>query len=338
MARPRVFLSSTFYDLKQVRAEIERFLKSIGYDAVMHERGGIPYGSKENLEEYCHREIQNVDILISVIGGRFGTHSNHQPYSISQQELKTALELGVPVYIFVETAVLAEYKTYLKNKALTQVEYHYVDDINIYKFIEEVHSLPNNNPVASFASAAEIVDFLRDQWAGLFQRFLRNQGREAEVNLVRDLQVNVQTLNKLITYLAEEKQNSDIVIREIVLSNHPMFSQLRDVLKIEYRVFFTNLGELTSWLKPSCQFLEVDADRWDSKENAEWIKNTKESRTFMLLKIRRDVFDEHGALKLFTAQQWKSGWIKLEERKKPLPPPAPSREFDPGISDDDVPF
>jgi Domain of unknown function (DUF4062) len=111
MARPRVFISSTFYDLKQIRSDLELFIRDIGYDPVLHERGAIPYGTKEKLEEYCYREINQVEILVSVIGGRFGSQSDHQPYSISQQELKTAYELGVQVYIFVEAQVLSEFRT-----------------------------------------------------------------------------------------------------------------------------------------------------------------------------------------------------------------------------------
>ena len=116
MARPRIFISSTYYDLKQVRSNLELFIKDMGYDPVLHERGAIPYGSKEKLEQYCYREIHQVEILVSIIGGRYGSHSEHQPYSISQQELKTAYELGIQVFIFVESAVLGEYQTYLKNK------------------------------------------------------------------------------------------------------------------------------------------------------------------------------------------------------------------------------
>jgi len=39
MARPKVFVSSTFYDLKQIRADLEHFIREMGYDAVLHERG-----------------------------------------------------------------------------------------------------------------------------------------------------------------------------------------------------------------------------------------------------------------------------------------------------------
>lgn len=37
MARPRVFISSTFYDLKQIRADLDNFIRSLGYDVVRNE-------------------------------------------------------------------------------------------------------------------------------------------------------------------------------------------------------------------------------------------------------------------------------------------------------------
>lgn len=294
MARPRVFISSTFYDLKQVRSDLEAFIKSIGYDAVLHERGAVPYGSKEKLEEYCYREIQHVEILVSIVGGRYGSQSTHEPYSVSQQELKTAYELGVQVFIFVEAQVLSEYQTYLKNKSVPGVFFNYVDDNRIYKFLEELHALPNNNPITPFASAQEIVAFLREQWAGMFQRFLQNQEREKEVQIVKDLQENMQTLNQLIGYLTEEKQNSDLAIREILRANHPIFGQLRKILNIPYRVFFTTRAEFSQWLK-SRQFTALKPDSWDDLEHEEWIKDEPNNK-YKLLKVATTVFDEKGDL------------------------------------------
>ena len=137
MAHPRVFLSSTFYDLRQVRSDIEGFIARLGYDAVLHERGAVTYGSKEALEQYCYREIKQVDILVSVIGRRYGTPANNSQYSISQQELKTAYKKGIQVYIFVEHAVLAEYRTYLKSKGNNAFQCAHVDDLRVYEFLEK---------------------------------------------------------------------------------------------------------------------------------------------------------------------------------------------------------
>ena len=98
MARPRVFISSTFYNLKQVRSDLEAFIRGLGYEVVLNERGAIPYGHEEKLEEYCYREINSCDIVVAIIGGRFGAPSQQEPYSISQIELKTSTDLGKPTY------------------------------------------------------------------------------------------------------------------------------------------------------------------------------------------------------------------------------------------------
>ena len=65
MARPRVFLSSTYYDLRHIRNDLERFVKELGYEPILSERGHIPYGKDEALEQYCYREISNCDILVN---------------------------------------------------------------------------------------------------------------------------------------------------------------------------------------------------------------------------------------------------------------------------------
>lgn len=44
MAKPRVFISSTFYDLRTVRLELDKFIESIGYEPIRNEEGDIPYG------------------------------------------------------------------------------------------------------------------------------------------------------------------------------------------------------------------------------------------------------------------------------------------------------
>ena len=64
MAKPRVFISSTYYDLKSIRADLERFIRDQGYEPVMHERGHIPYGKEDKPEEYAYREIDYCDIII----------------------------------------------------------------------------------------------------------------------------------------------------------------------------------------------------------------------------------------------------------------------------------
>lgn len=118
MARPRIFISSTFYDLRYVREDLERFIKELGYEPVRHETGAITYGKEESPEEYAYREVDLSDVIVSIIGGRFGSTSQQDnDSSISQKELRRALERGIQVFIFIEKNVLSEYSTYQLNKA-----------------------------------------------------------------------------------------------------------------------------------------------------------------------------------------------------------------------------
>ncbi|MBI1741571.1 DUF4062 domain-containing protein [Candidatus Acetothermia bacterium] len=119
MAKPRVFISSTFYDLRHVREDLERFVNSLGYEAVRHETGEIPYGSESPLEEYAYREVELCDILVCIVGGRYGSPSTSREGSITQNELKRAFEKGIQVFIFIEQNVLAEFSTYQINKDRT---------------------------------------------------------------------------------------------------------------------------------------------------------------------------------------------------------------------------
>lgn len=324
MARPRVFVSSTFYDLKQVRTDLQAFINQMGYDAVLHERGNVPYGSKERLESYCYREINLVEILVSVIGGRFGSAAVNSDYSVSQQEFKTAYEQGIQVYIFVEAGVWSEYRTYLKNKGVSGFQSAHVDNLKVYTFLEELEALPNNNAIMPFETAADITRLLREQWGGLFQRFLRDEGRAKETSLLKELQANMQTLNELITFLTEEKRNSSSAIQDILLSNHPAFPALKKVLVAGTPVFFRNSEEMGQWMKAyGWEEFVIWGDEILSENIRRWTRTIK-AQVFHL-NVARCIFDDNDTLKIFTPSEWRAEWITRSE-------------YTPPIGDDDVPF
>ena len=187
MARPRVFISSTFYDLRSVRLELDKFLDSIGYEPIRNEEGDIPYGSIDSLQTYCYKEIANIDILISIIGNRFGTPSDgDKEYSVSNMELKTALEQNKHVFIFIEKSVFVEYETFILNEGNESVNYKYVDNTNIYKFIKEIKGLRSNNNIKDFENADDIISYLREQFAGLMKQFFIQEQRFEEQNIIKE--------------------------------------------------------------------------------------------------------------------------------------------------------
>lgn len=315
MAKPRIFISSTFYDLRQVRSDLDTFIENLGYDPVRNEEGDIPYGKDEALEEYCYKEIKAVDILVSIIGGRFGSESKRNNSSISQIELKTALKENKQVYIFIEKNVLSEYETYLINKDNSSMKYRYVDDVRIYHFIEEVKNLNANNNIKGFETASDISKYLKEQFAGLFQRFLEEQTRIKEVSLIRNLEKTAQTLNKLVNFLSDENKGQTEEINKILMINHPLTETLRTKLDIPYNFYIEGFMDMKKLLDAR-GFKEIEADLFDDDDFvSEWVKTA--NRKKHILKIADSLFDEDKKLKFIKRTEWNDEFVELRETEEP---------------------
>ena len=311
MAKPRVFVSSTYYDLKQIREDLDRFISGLGYEAVLHEAGDIAYGKDNPPEAYANREIEICDILVCVIGGRYGTESQEQPgSSITQKELHIALENQVQVFIFIEQNVHSEYSTYLLNKETTGVNYRFVDDYRIYDFIESLYKLPKNNPITPFQTASDIVEYLRGQWAGLFQRSLQDQKRLEEVRVLAEMKSVAGTLEQLVRFLTEERKDKDDAIQQILLANHPAFYRFQELTKTAYRVFFTDEEELNQWLRAR-RWTPVREEVYDDGSYREWY--LKGERQY--IKLTEAIFDEESKLKVYTRDTWKDDWLQILEQE-----------------------
>ncbi|MBI3884072.1 MAG: hypothetical protein HY305_07700 [Sphingobacteriales bacterium] len=220
------------------------------------------------------------------------------------------MKLEKQVFVFIDKNVYSEFKTYLENKGNTKIKYHYVDNIKIYEFIENLEGLAKNNPIQTFESSEEIIHFLKEQWAGLFQRFLQEQKRIKEVNLLQGLANTATTLNQLINYLTEEKKGTEDTIRDILISNHPAFERLKALLVVPYRIFFLTKAELSSWLNAR-SYEEVNELLWEDEDVAEWINNTRANKE-QILKINKNIFDEDGNLKPIKQSAWASDFIRIE--------------------------
>jgi len=320
MARPRIFISSTFYDLRHVREDLERFVRELGYEPIRNETGSIPYGKEKPIESYAYQEVELSDIIVTIIGGRFGTESAEGPgFSITQNELRRALDRNVQVFIFVEQGVHAEYSTYRLNKGKKDIEYSFVDDVRVYEFLEKLYDLPANNPIAPFQTAKDIIDYLRAQWAGLFQRFLREQNRISEIKVLDEVKSVAATLQQLVGFLTKERRSKDGAIKSILFANHPAFRRFAAITNTKYRVFFTTLTELNLWLE-SRLWKPVAKDAYDEDSVLEW------SRDKEYIKLIEPIFDHSGKLKIYTEETWKDTWLQRQR----FPESA--------ADDDEIPF
>lgn len=230
MAKPRVFISSTYYDLKHIRASLGLFIDSLGYESILFEKGQIAFISDDPLDISCFREAEAADIFVLIIGGRYGSEISSEKIdgeknqytnynSITRKEYDTANENHVPTYILIEKGVYAEYQTYKRNKSNPSIEYAHVDNINIFKLIDEIHNKSNNNPIFSFEKYNEIESWLREQWAGLFKDFLNRRGNIKKFDSLQQQIKHLETLNSTLkTYLETMMNDSDLSQRQAIIT------------------------------------------------------------------------------------------------------------------------
>ena len=313
MARPRVFISSTFYDLRQIRVELDKFIESLGYEPVRNEEGDIPYGKEDALQSYCYKEIENVDILVSIIGSRYGsvaTTEKSQEYSISQMELKTALAENKQVFVFIDKNVATEYETYSLNKGNSDIKYKYVDNPNIYKFIEEIKSLPNNNNIKEFETADDITSYLKEQFAGLFKQFIIDSKRVKEAYVIKDIEKTAKTLRELVDYLKVENHDKDEALGKIININHPLVNKVRDILNIKYNIYIEGRSDLESILRSRGFEYEFFDETWVKRQGS----------TTLVIKVSDELFDADNNLIYKKPGEWDDKLFNLTRIVDPDPP------------------
>jgi hypothetical protein len=209
MPRPRIFVSSSYYDLKHLRSALESFIQELGFEPVLSEKGSIVYAPDISLEESCYREVEQSDIMLLIVGGRYGSPprgSTRMPArtfytrydSITRTEFRSAVRHDVPLYIAIERAVHNEYQTFLKNHPSTRVRYAHAGSVNTFHMITEILSLPRNNAVFPFDHYQELEAWLREQWAGLFGDLLR---RKASTKRLQTMAAQINMLTEANTTL-----------------------------------------------------------------------------------------------------------------------------------------
>ena len=163
---PSVFVSSTFYDLKQVRSNLRSFIESLGFRAVLSEFDSFPVDPSLGTLENCRKAVdEHADLFVLIVGGRYGSETPAGK-SITNIEYLQARAKGIPINVFVHRTtqdVMALWK------ANPNADFSPVADSP--KLFEFVDSLYRNGDVwvHSFDYAEDIISTLRKQWAYLIK-------------------------------------------------------------------------------------------------------------------------------------------------------------------------
>jgi hypothetical protein len=212
---------------------MEAFVKQTGYDPILFEKGDIPFHHDALLEESCLQEIDSADMLVLIIGGRYGSLSKEDREllekdpetffgkirSVTQKEYEKAREKDIPIFAFVDAQ--AEYSTYKANKDNPKINYAFVDNVKIYELIDDIYAQRRNNFLKEFSRLEDLTSWLRDQWAGLFSDFLKQRinltrfrNLEEQIRDMRQLVESLRTYNEAILRSVDEKGSKAIISRQ----------------------------------------------------------------------------------------------------------------------------
>jgi len=217
MAIPRVFISSTCYDLKHVRESLKYFIRTIGYEPVLSDDGDVFYNPTSHTHDSCLKEVATCQLFVLIIGGKHGGNFKDGDSSITNNEYKEAIKNNVSVFALVESSVHSDHHVFNTNKKnqdiIDKIQFPSIDNVKIFDFIDEVRKSALNNAIFPFRNFSDIESYLRKQWAGMMYEFLGQQNNEKTAKitnrLLDDLSLAARKSEELMKILLKTTTTAD---------------------------------------------------------------------------------------------------------------------------------
>ena len=179
MGKTRVFISSTCYDLSQIRKDLKEGIQAMGHIPILSENKDFPVSPELTSMENCINAVRNEsDIFVLIIGNRYGAKLDSGK-SITNTEFVTAYSQKIPVYTFTLKQVVHVLPTWRRNPDADFSDV--VDDNKVFEFVDEVR---NKKGLWNFEfeSAQDILEILKSQWSILFQQALSQRQKFLELD------------------------------------------------------------------------------------------------------------------------------------------------------------
>lgn len=179
--KPSVFVSSTCFDLGQIRTDIRELIQTFGLEPILSEYDSFPVSSDSDTISNCLQNVRDkADIFILIVGSRYGFQTDSGK-SITNLEYLEAKKKGIPVYVFVNSNVMNILPIW-KNNPDADFSSH-VENKKVLEFVEQLANF-KSNWVYKFDSAQEIKSALIQQIPYLFMDALVARKKLIENNIV----------------------------------------------------------------------------------------------------------------------------------------------------------
>ena len=223
---PKVFISSTVYDFKDIRSALKFYLEEHGYIVYTSESSDFKVDVKVHSYEACLNLIDECDYFILLIGSRVGGwYDKENKISITRQEYRHAYQLhqqgGLQILSFVRNEVWQLKET---RNELTR----YLENINNFDkdLIADIVNAPTK-----FANDAQFVS-----------DFIQEVGKNAETRIAMQDKALLPTGNWIRVF----NSFKDIIdsLKELIKINDLDYKLNLEILKNELQAYNLQVNEI----------------------------------------------------------------------------------------------
>ncbi len=168
-SKTSLFVSSTCYDLSQVRTDLRDFALSIGFEPILSDFDSFPVNPSQSTLNNCLEAVRNsADLFLLIVGGKYGSITDTGK-SITNLEFLEAKAKGIPKYVFVKDDILSLLPIWKSNP-----DADFSSVVDSTKLLEFISSLRDSGEiwVYPFSNAQDIIKTLRKQLSYLFSESL----------------------------------------------------------------------------------------------------------------------------------------------------------------------
>lgn len=169
-----LFVSSTCYDLGQVRADLADFTRSLGLEPILSELDSFPVDPSLDTVSNCLEIVRSrADIFLLIVGNRYGSLTEAGK-SVTNLEFLEASARSIPRYVFVKREIITLLPTWKANP-----DADFKASVDTPKLFEFVSGLRNSGDlwVFPFDNAQDIAQVMRKQLSFLLSDCLELRGR-----------------------------------------------------------------------------------------------------------------------------------------------------------------
>ncbi|MCJ7648865.1 MAG: DUF4062 domain-containing protein [Candidatus Lokiarchaeota archaeon] len=193
MNKTKIFVSSTCFDLEQIREDLRKNILEMGHDPVLSELPSFSVLPDLDTLSNCKRNVkENCDIFVLIIGGKRGSIEPNSQKSIVNIEYDTAVQNHKDVFVFVDERVNNLLEIWHKNKDADFSPQ--VDDTYVFEFIDSIKN--NKRWIFTFKKADNIVDVLKLQLSN-FLKYLIDRKNSGKLDPLKEFE-NESEKTKLI--------------------------------------------------------------------------------------------------------------------------------------------